>query len=368
MPDVKQRIVLQRLKGALSGRGSVEFLASPLRNFIGGLLVFFVIGIVALVAYMANGWSFDDALYMVIITVYTVGFGEVRPVDTMPLRLITMALIVSGSTVIIFITGALVQLITASQFQQILGSRRMQKEIEALSGHIIICGFGRIGQMLAKEMLAARCPFVIMERSEERLSVARASKYLCVEGDATDEDCLYQAGVTRARALATVLPDDAANVFITLSARSLNRELTIIARGELPSTEGKLIKAGADRVILPARIGAERVAELLLYDHVHRALAGAAGADCMTAELRRLGLDLEIVVAEAGSPCAGANVAQVEFLGAGSFLIVAIERAGGAMLMQPGPEVVIEAGDGVAIVARETHAQVMEQVFSAGKA
>jgi Trk K+ transport system NAD-binding subunit len=345
-----------------------NFLASPLRNFLGGIIVLCAIVVAATLAYMASGWSFGDALYMVIITVYTVGFGEVRPIDTAALRLITIMVIVSGSTVIIFITGALVQLITASQFQQFFGSRRMQKEIEHVAGHVIICGFGRIGQMLAKELHGARCPFVILERSEDRLAVARASGYLCLQGDATDEDCLIGAGVVRARALATVLPDDAANVFITLSARSLNRELTIIARGELPSTEGKLIKAGANRVILPARIGAERVAELLLYDHVHKALAGGVDADQMTGELRKLGLDLEVVVVEAGSRCAGGSVAQVEFLGAGSFLVVAIERAGGAMVMQPGPDIVIEAGDGVAIVARETHAQIMEELFSAAKA
>jgi voltage-gated potassium channel len=346
-----------------------DFLASPLRNFVGGLLMLFSIVICATLAYMANGWSFSDALYMVVITVYTVGFSEVRPIDTTPLRLITMGLIVSGATVLIFITGALVQLITASQFQQFFGSRRMHKEIDALAGHVVICGFGRIGQMLARELHAAKCAFVIVERSEDRLQVAQAGDYLCVHGDATDEDCLIEAGVSRARALATVLPDDAANVFITLSARSLKRDLTIIARGEMPSTEGKLIKAGADRVILPARIGAERVAELLLYDDIHKALAGTAvNPDQMTGELRKLGLDFEVVVAESGSRCAGATVAQVEFLGAGSFLIVALERAGGAMLMQPGPDVVIDAGDGVAIVARETHAQVMEAVFSAAKA
>jgi len=362
--DKRESPVRNRLKIALAGRRSLDFLASPLRNFIGGLVVFLIIGVVALLAYMANGWSFADALYMVVITVYTVGFGEVRPVETTALRAITMALIVSGSTAIIFITGALVQLITASQFQQILGSRRMQKDIESLSDHVIICGFGRIGQMLARELRAARCPFVILERSEQRMLVARASEYLCVQGDATDEDCLVEAGVTRARALATVLPDDAANVFITLSARSLARDILIIARGELPSTEGKLIKAGADRVILPARIGAERVAELLLYEGVDKALAGSE----VERELRRLGLDFEIAVAEAGSACAGATVAHAEEMGAGNFLIVAIERATGGVIAQPGPEVTIEAGDGVAIVAREAHAQVTERLFSAPRA
>ena len=158
------------------------------------------------------------------LTVYTVGFDEVRPIDTPELRAVTIALIVTGCTGMIFLTGTLIQLITASQLQQFFGSRRMQKEIEHLTDHVIICGYGRIGQMLARELQAGKADFVIIERGDGRMGAARDLGFLSLPGDATDEDVLRRAGVARARALATVLPDDAANVFITLSARSLKLE------------------------------------------------------------------------------------------------------------------------------------------------
>ncbi len=238
-----------------------------------------VVSACATAAYMENGWGFGDALYMVVLTVYTVGYDEVIPIKTPELRAITIALIVTGCTGMIFLTGSLIQLITASQLQQLFGFRRMQKEIDRLTDHVIICGYGRIGQMLARELQAGKCDFVIVERGDGRMTAARELGFLSLQGDATDEDVLRLAGISRARALATVLPDDAANVFITLSARSLNRELTIIARGEAASTEGKLIQAGADRVVLPTRIGAERMAELLLYQNVAKVLSGIKAGD-----------------------------------------------------------------------------------------
>ena len=214
---------------------------------------------------MQCGWGFGDVLYMVVLTVYTVGYDEVRPIDTAELRIITIALIVTGCTGMIFLTGTLIQLITASQLQQLFGFRRMEKDIDRLSDHVIICGYGRIGQMLARELQAGNCDFVVVERGDSRMTAARELGFLSLQGDATDEDVLRRAGVARARALATVLPDDAANVFITLSARSLNRGLTIIARGEAASTESKLIQAGADRASC-CRPGSarKRMAEMLL--------------------------------------------------------------------------------------------------------
>ena len=146
-----------------------------------------------------------------------------------------------------------------------------------------------------------------MERGDGRMTTARELGFLGVHGDATDEDVLKLAGVGRARALATVLPDDAANVFITLSARSLNRELTIIARGEAASTEGKLIQAGADRVVLPTRIGAERMAELLLYQDVAKVLSGikAGDLDRLGRDLRRLGLESRLSPPRPGARASG---------------------------------------------------------------
>ncbi|MFO1114926.1 MAG: NAD-binding protein [Beijerinckiaceae bacterium] len=344
-------------------------LASPLRNLLLGALVLLLIGSVATLAYTLQGWAVGDAIYMVVITVFSVGYREVLPVETPALRAITMSLIVAGCMDMVFITGCFVQLITASQFHQFFGIRRMQKDIDRLSGHVIICGFGRIGQMLARELKAGISSFVVIDNVDGQIALAHANAYLVLQGDARDEQILELAGIRRARAIATVLPDDAANVFITLSARALNPGMTIIARGELPSTETKLLQAGADRVVLPARIGAERMAELLLYKDMSGLITGMKGGnlDRLAAELQHLGLDIEIVAAEKGSRCVGAAISEIEARGSGAFLVVAIERRNGETILQPQDGVRVEEGDGVAVVCRPGRAHALEQIFAAPK-
>jgi voltage-gated potassium channel Kch len=342
-------------------------LGSPLRNLVAGLLFMAVVCSCAIGAYVGCGWSVGDAVYMVIITVYTVGYDEVRPIDTPLLRTITLMLVVFGCTGVIFLTGTFVQLITFSQLQHFFGYRRMQKDIDRLSGHVVICGYGRIGQTLARELRSGRCDFVILERSEAKVEMARGAGFLALQGDATNEDFLNAAGVPRARALATVLPDDAANVFITLSARSLNRDMTIIARGEAPSTETKLIQAGANRVVLPTHIGAERIAELLLFTDVAVMLEGSEESHEVARDLRRLGLELEVLAAGPGSRAAGTTIGALEAEAGGAFLIVALNRRAGESLLQPPPSTVIQAGDGVAVVSRPGRAAQVANLFTGEK-
>lgn len=341
------------------------WLSSPLRNVAAGISFVTAIGLIAGALYVALGWSVPDALYMVVTTIFTVGYGEVRPVNTAALRAVTMGLIVTGCTGMIFVTGALVQLITASQFAQLLGSRRMQREIDALQGHVVVCGYGRIGQMLTRELTQAGTAAVVLERDSGRAALAREHGILVLEADATEEDELLRAGLTRARALAIVLPDDAANVFITLSARSLNPGLTIIARGEAPSTERKLLQAGANRVVLPAHIGAERVAELLLYEDLAALLDGlAAGAGAMR-DLRQLGLELEVLPVAVGSVAAGITVAELQMRAAGALMVVALRPGNGGELRQPPQDYVICAGDGVAVLRRPGNLSGFEALFGA---
>ncbi len=254
---------------------SNRLLGSPLRNLVLGVLYMLVVMALAIIAYVAAGWRFGDALYMVIITVYTVGYGETMPVDTPLLRGITISVIVLGCTGMIFLTGALVQFITLNQLNQVLGFKRMNAQIDRLRDHVIICGFGRIGLMLAQELKAGGIPIVVLEQADAAITLARDLGYLCIQADATDEEALLAAGVVHARTLATVLSNDAANVFITLSARSLNPRLEIIARGELPSTESKLLQAGANKVVLPTHIGAERIAEMILYQETAKFIRGS---------------------------------------------------------------------------------------------
>ena len=314
-------------------------------------------------AYAAHGWSAGDSLYMVITTVFTVGYGEVHPVAGASLRAITMALIVFGCTGMIFITGVLVQLFTLSQLQQVLKGKRVQSQIDRLSGHVIVCGFGRLGEKLARELKAGQAGFVVIEHAEARLSEAAEAGYLCLHGDATTEAALETAGIRRAAWVATVLPDDAANVFITLSARSLNPQLTIIARGEAPSTESKLLQAGANRVILPTHIGAERIAELILYPQSAIQLHGSQGEEDFARELRRFGLDIEVVAVAEGSGCVGRTVQAIEQEAAGAFMIVALNRRDGSSATPPEPSAVVNAGDGVVLMGHAGRSQVMARLF-----
>ena len=245
------------------------------RNLILGVVFILIVCSLAVLAYMHNGWSFGDALYMTVLTIYTVGYGEVHPVNTFELRAITIALMVLGCTGMIYLTAALVQFITLSQIQQLLGLTRMNKQIDDLHDHVVICGFGRTGSMLARELKAGKAQFVIIEPDHDRYVEAKELGYLVIHGDAAEEAVLKQAGIERARALATVVASDPANVFVTLSARALNSEVQIIARGEEPSTEKKLFQAGASAVVLPAHVGAEQIASMILFPSISSVIQSA---------------------------------------------------------------------------------------------
>ena len=325
---------------------------SPLRNLITVVAFMLAVIVLSTCAYMGAGWSFGDAVYMVLLTVFTVGYGEVRPIDTPLLHAITMSTIVVGCTGMILVTGALVQVLTFSQIQQFLGTNRVKTDINKLKGHVIVCGFGRIGVMLAKDLAAGGAAFVILDRNQARLAQAKALGYLCWEGDATDEDALRVVGIERARVLATVLPDDAANVFITLSARSLNPALQIIARGEAPSTETKLIQAGANRVVLPTHIGAERIAELVLFPETARFIRGSDRMRDFEKVLRDLGMEIEVVVAAEGSALVGLTIAELEARVQGGFLVAQVNRQNGETVTRPPADLRVEAGDGLVIIGR----------------
>lgn len=228
----------------------------------------------------------------------------------------------------------------------------MQTQINKMSNHVIICGYGRIGQMLAGELQAGGADFVIVETNETRVAQATARGYAAWHGDATDEDVLEAVGVQRARALATVVPHDAANVFITLSARNLNKTLEIVARGEAPSTKSKLLQAGANSVVEPTHIGAERIAQLILFPRITMFTDGSERMRALATGLRTMGLELEVMAVAPDSPLAGATIDKIEHEAIGSLFVIAVDRKDGETLTRPDPSTRIEAGDGVVIITR----------------
>ncbi len=232
-------------------------------------LAFFVTTcLVATFGYVAAGWGWVDSIYMVTITIFGVGFGEVRPVEPVWLKLFTMGVILAGCSSLVFVIGGIVQMLTEGEIERLMGIRNRSREIESLSDHTIICGYGRIGQMLAAELQQLGKSLVVLDRSHDRVAEAIDDGFLAFEGDCTEDETLQHAGIFRASVLATVLPDDATNVFITLTARGMSEAIRIIARAESPFTESKLIRSGATHVVMPAAIGAIRVAQLATCDSI----------------------------------------------------------------------------------------------------
>ncbi len=325
---------------------------SPIRSLFAIIAFMVVVVMSATTAYMFAGWTLGDALYMVLLTIYTVGYGEVKPINTPYLHAVTITTIILGCTGMIMVTGYLVQTLTFTQVQRLMGGNRVKMDIQKLHNHIIVCGFGRIGLMLARDLAEGGADFVIVDQDEVRLGEARAAGYLCWAGDATDEAVLRGAGVARARVLATVLPSDAANVFITLSARSLNPDLQIIARGEAPSTERKLLQAGANQVILPAHIGAERIAEMILFPETTRFIRDSPRMRELDTTLRDLGLEVDVVSVAAGTAIVGRSISDVEARGKGAFFVIQVDRPGGEVIARPPGDLRLQAGDGLVVVGR----------------
>lgn len=336
---------------------------TPGRSLFLIVLFMFLVAGLATLGYMEAGWNLADASYMVVLTVYSVGYGEVHPINTPYLHAVTMGTMIVGCTGMILLTGTLIQFLTISQLQHIFGFKRMKAEVDKLEGHVIVVGFGRIGLMLAKELKAGGAKFVVLEQNENLAQHVRDLGYLCLVGDATDESSLREAGISRARTLASVLPNDAANVFITLSARSLNPEIEIIARGEVPSTESKLLQAGANKVVLPTHIGAERIAEMILFPETARFLRSSTKMQELERTLRTLGLDMAVVVVPEKGALTGLTIEEIERKADGKFFIVQLNRQAGDAITTPEGKMRVQGGDGVVIVSR--NGQIARAMFEA---
>src|SRR5258708_31497175 len=226
------------------------------------LLYLLAVFLVSVVGYLTFGWSLIDSVYMVVITMFGVGFGEVHPLINAWQKIFTMLVIIGGTSAVVFVIGEIIRFITEGEIVKVIGELKKSRQVEGISRHAIICGYGRVGQILAHDLAANGFPVVVVGICDDRLAMAEAAGYLFLKGSATEEETLIRAGAERAQGLATVLPQDTFNVFITLTARNLNRNLLIIARGEQPSTEKKLLQAGGNEDGLPAPIVGGRGAHI----------------------------------------------------------------------------------------------------------
>jgi voltage-gated potassium channel len=347
-------------RGKLSQRLSLtRYLAArdamtPVVRMLIGLMITILVSSIAITSYVLNGWSFGDSLYMVVITIFGIGYGEVRPVTTPALRTITICLIMTGYAAVVYTVGGFVQFLVDGQLRKVLGIRRMQHDIERLRKHTIICGYGRMGSVLAQSLKARTRSLVIIESNTKRVHEARAAGFLAIEGDASEEDVLLAAGIDRASVLAAVLHDDAANVFLTITAHDLNPSLRILARSEQPNTAKKLRQVGACQVISPTQIGADRLSQLIVHPTAESVLRETKLPEGINQDLNTIGLQIDELELESGSSLVGGTLAELFEQAGHGFLVVAIRQQTGNIILTPLASQLLAVGDVLIILGHGT--------------
>jgi len=322
-------------------------------------LLFVAVSAVGVVGYhVLEGYTWLEALYMTVITLSTVGFGEVRPLHSAG-RIFTILLLAGGLGVVFYTMVTVTEKVVEGEFQQFFGRRRMQKRIGMLSNHYLVCGFGRIGEVVCRELASKPVPFVVIEQQEERVREAETNQYLVLQGDATEEKTLLAAGGRQARGLFAALATDAGNVFVTLTAKELNPALFVVARAETERSERTLLRSGADKVISPYAMGGHRMAQAALRPAVVDIID-------LATHHQSLELQLEEINVPVSSPCNGVTLRDSGLWEQPGVIVVAIKRASGKMLFNPMPEEKIEAGDSLIALAEAPQLKEIERRVRGG--
>lgn len=259
---------ISRQTKAIDSAQSSVWLAKQMRTFMLAVSLLFGVTLMGTVGFiLVEGWSLHDGLYMTIITLSTVGYGEVKPLTTNG-QIFAMLLIMAGVLVVAYSVGIIASTALEGELYRYRGVAKMFKKIQALNNHIIICGYGRLAKFMIPDLLAGGHKIVVIDNNPMTLVELEAEGILYLEGNAFDDEVLQHAKVEKAAALLALLPSDSDNVFITLSARSLNPKVRILARTEHAHTETKLIQAGADQTFSAYRVGAARVVQQLLHPNI----------------------------------------------------------------------------------------------------
>jgi voltage-gated potassium channel len=310
-----------------------------------GILLFLVLMGIGVAGYAGiEGWSFMDALYMTVITVTTVGFQEVHPLSTGG-RIFTMFLIVLGVGTALYILVGVVTLVIEGELGEAWGVRRMKAKIDALRNHYILCGFGRVGEEIGREFKERGIPFVVVESNPEAIGRAKQRNFLLIEGDASIDSTLLDAGIERARGLLAASDSDSGNTYITLTAKAINPDMLVIARAGHPANLERMRRAGADRVISPYQIGGRRMALSALQPMVMDFIDTLTGGRP----------DHRIIAEFEATPESGIVGQTLEdaIMSHADALVLAIQKPSGATVVGPSHSTVVEPQDRVIVLGKE---------------
>jgi voltage-gated potassium channel len=326
------------------------------------LAALFIVGVIAFgtAGYMiVEDWNFFDSLYMTIITLTTVGYREVHQLSHNG-QIFTIVLLVGGVGTVFYALGIGAKIIIEGELQEIYGRKRLEKKLKNLREHYIVCGYGRMGKIIARELKHKALPFSIIEKEDILLDSDERMEMLIVQGDATKDELLKKAGIERAKCLISVLPTDAENLYVVLSARGLNPDLLIVARAGEEGSEQKLLRAGADRVVSPYHIGGLRIAHTILKPAVVDFIEFATKSG-------NIDLQMEEITIQKDSKLAGLTLDQCGIGRDLGIIIVAIKQVSGEMKFNPTFRTLIEIGDTMIAVGETSKLAILEQMAESVK-
>jgi len=317
------------------------------------VLLVLIIGLGTFGYMLIEDWKVLDALYMTVITLATVGFREVHQLTPLG-QVFTVVLIIFGVGGVIYTIGTLAQLLIEGELQELLGRRKMEKQLQRIRDHYIICGYGRVGKQVCREFRQRRVPFVVVEKDPALLEELTCEGVIYLQGDSTEDHTLIEAGIERAKGLVLTIASEADNVFVTLTARQLNPDVFITARADSPSAEKKIYRAGANKVVSPYIIGGNRMAIATLQPYV--------GDFLRLGELDKdTGLTMEEVQIDPGSPIAGKTLKDSALREETGFNLIGIKKAAKEVLFNPPPDTMIQPGDILIIFGEVQKLEMLEK-------
>jgi len=305
--------------------------------------------------YLVEDMPLFDSLYMTLITISTVGFAEIKPLSTGG-RIITIFIIITGTATLAYTVGNIVRMFIEGEISKSFGRRKVEKQISRLKDHYIICGYGRIGGLICRELLNHNIEFVVIENMPQGIEQLEREKLHYIPMDATYEEALFKAGIENARGIVTAVQSDADNVFITLSDRGIRPDIYILSRASDEKAEEKLKRGGATKVITPYLIGGRRMAQVLIrptvVDFVDIALMD-----------NHLGLVMEEAHVRDNSPIAGKNLIESNLRRDFGVIIVAIRKRTGDMIFNPTSQERLESGDIVVVLGKKEDVMRMNKIL-----
>ncbi|MCX5717460.1 MAG: potassium channel protein [Nitrospirae bacterium] len=284
---------------------------------------------------LIEGWSCLDSLYMTVITIASVGYKEIHDLSPNG-RIFTIILIISGVGSVTYALTTIAKIVVEGEIQEIFGRKRLEKKIKELKNHYIVCGYGRMGRIICRELKEKNINFVVIEKRPDTFESREET--LMLKGDATKDENLKEAGIEKAKGLISVLPTDAENLFVVLSARELNPNLFIVARAGEEGSEQKLLRAGADRVVSPYHIGGLRIAHTVLKPAVVDFIEFATKSG-------NIDLQMEEITVQNNSKLVGLTLDECGIGRDLGIIVVAIKKASGDMKFNPTFRTAIKTGD-----------------------